>query len=225
MFICACRKARIAGTIEKISQITPLLAVMFSKKIPSSATKSVVLSFLSILSFWTFTGCSDRARPQPTAAATLSQQRSRSDINESKKEEIFRTPKELLFGVNAWMKQFNLPELTKQELIVRLADQQVYSEAAPRAEYLLEHIVENKRFELPVELRVEHVDDITLSEQYSSRKRLRLPAHYTLAIQILNVPWNSSLDKYGQQMKVNFTNVIIAHAFAPSPLPFVPGSE
>lgn len=178
--------------------------------------KSLLLSFCTILSLWTFTGCSNGARPRPAPVATPFQQPSRSGASESKKEEIFRTPKELLLGINAWMKQFKQPELTRQELIVRLADQQVYSEAAPRAEYLLESIVENKKFELPVELRVEHQDDITLSEQYSSSKRLPLPSHYTLAIQVLNVPWNSSLDKYGQQMKVNFTNVIVAHAFSSS---------
>jgi hypothetical protein len=125
---------------------------------------------------------------------------------------MFESPKQLLFAINVWMKHFNQPELTMQDLIVRIADQQMYRKAAPRAEYLLEHVVENKRFELPVDLWVDRWDDITLSEEYSFSKRLRLPAHYSLAIRVLNVPWGST-DSDGNHLKVDFTEVIISYAF------------
>lgn len=183
--------------------------------------KSYLLPALGILCFWALAGRSTGAEPPQTAGAMPPRKSSpgagypsRSKTDRPPKEEIFRTPKELLLGINVWMRQFHLPELTRKELIVRLADQQFYSDAPPRAEYLLERIVENKEFELPVELFTEEHDDIALSEEYSFSKELRLPTHHILAIQVLNVPWNASLDQYGQQMKVVFTNIVIAHAYS-----------
>ncbi|MEP6672459.1 MAG: hypothetical protein ABJF10_25065 [Chthoniobacter sp.] len=127
---------------------------------------------------------------------------------------MLKTRAELLFAINIWMKQFHQPELTVNDLIVRIADQQIEREPIPRAEYILERIVKNRRFDLPVDLWMNQWENMTLSEQYSSNDRISLPAHYTLAIRVLNVPWDSSLDRDGNQLKVDFTKVPIAYAFS-----------
>jgi hypothetical protein len=124
---------------------------------------------------------------------------------------MFATRKQLLFAINIWMKQFHQTELTKDDLIVRVATRLNFGEADPRVEELLECLLKDTRLTLPVDLWAEEQDDVLLQKGYSSHRKVSLPSHYVLSIRILNAPWGSK-DRNGEALKITSWKIPIAYA-------------
>jgi len=144
--------------------------------------------------------------PSPTAAGPFW-----GGTNGVEAGRMFETRKQLLFAINIWMKKYHQPELTMDNLIVRIASQENFLDPDPRLEELLEYVVNNKSFKRPIDLWTGWSNGIKLSEEHSSGERLRLPAHCTLAIRILNAPWGSK-DQNGISPKITYWEFPIAYA-------------
>jgi hypothetical protein len=125
---------------------------------------------------------------------------------------MFETREQLLFAINVWMKKYHQPLLTMNDLIVRVANRESIRDPDPQIEDVLECIINNSRFRVPIDLWMEPSDEIILSAQRSSKKRLSLPLHFTLTIRILSLPWGSE-DSMGNTLKITYQQIPIAYTF------------
>jgi len=98
------------------------------------------------------------------------------------------------------------------DLLVRSANRENFYEPDQLIEQFLKELVKNRRFQSPVDILMEESNYVALSEAYSSKKRLPLPTHYTLAIRIFTGPWGSE-DGAGNRYRIDIKEIPIAYAF------------
>jgi len=132
----------------------------------------------------------------------------------------YATGDELLVAVNARMKEMHRAVFTLDELTVWLATQAGLTRSEsdgtlqPRVANFLEHLAAKKKFKFPVGLMSYSSDDLPLTDDIHSDKRLRLPSHCVLQVAIYNVPYGSK-DADGQPLKVVWSAIPVATALEP----------
>lgn len=127
----------------------------------------------------------------------------------------YETGDELLSAINIKMKEMNRSTFTLDELTVWLARQAGQSRSdgqlLPRVENFLKHLATKKKFKYPVGLQSLWSNDLPLTDDIYSKKRLPLPDHYVLEVAIFNVP-RGSKDAEGNRLKVTWSSIMVATA-------------
>lgn len=125
------------------------------------------------------------------------------------------TPDQLLTAVNEMMKEMNHSAFTFDELTVWLASQAGLTRSKgklpPRVEKFLIQLTGRQKFDIPVGMWLVGTNDLPLTDDIHSTKKLPLPDYYTFELAIYNVPPGST-DAEGKGLKVTHDSIVVATA-------------
>lgn len=142
----------------------------------------------------------------------------RGDSISIPKIERITNRKDLLSEFNKLLVQMNHQQLSKDELLVRLAHHARLSaadgEVDGRIERFLRDIAEDRKFRYPMELCVRYAEEGVPV----NGKTLRLPPHRVLYIHLLNHD-RSSVNRERISLKITWISLMIATSPAPSQAP------
>lgn len=125
------------------------------------------------------------------------------------------TADQLLTQVNEMMKEMNHSTFTLDGLTVWLANQAGLTRSdgklPPRVERFLIQLVARQKFDIPVGIAFGCTNDLPLTDDVYSKKKLPLPDYYTFEIFIYNVPPGSK-GADGKWLKVTHDSIVVATA-------------